>query len=235
VSLAENVVRTTIIGISRIICRVDATELSHVPDRGPLIVVVNHINFMDVPVLFSYLYPRRFTGLVKAETWRNPFLGRLFALGGGLPVRRGEGDVKALRLMLDALEEHRMVGMAPEGHRSGHGRLQRAKTGVVFLALRSGAPILPIVYFGLERFYHNVRRLRRTAFNIRVGKPFHLDDGGRQVDAEVRQQMVDEIMYQMAAMLPPQNRGYYSDLDRATETYLQFPSGSPTNLARVDA
>ncbi len=207
----------------------DTAELVRVPTKGPLIVVANHINFLDVPVLFSHLYPRPFTGLVKAETWNNPVLGWLFSLGGGLPVRRGEGDVRALRLMLDALRNNRIVGMAPEGHRSGHGRLQRGKPGVVLLALHSGAPILPIVYFGLERFYHNIFRLRRTDFNIRVGKPFYLDAGGARVTSAVRQQMVDEIMYQMAALLPPQNRGDYSELAQGTETYLRFAAGSSSN------
>jgi 1-acyl-sn-glycerol-3-phosphate acyltransferase len=224
-TLAQTVVKSTIIGISNVLCRVDTRELVQVPTSGPLIIVANHVNFMDMPVLFSHLYPRPFSGLVKAETWDNPVLGWLFSLGNGTPVRRGEGDIRAIRAMLQALDRKRIVGMAPEGHRSGHGRLQRGKPGVVLLALHSGAPILPIVYSGLELFYQNISRLRRTDFNIRVGTPFYLDSRGERVSSAVRQQMADEIMYQMAALLPSQNRGYYSDLSQVTTAYLRFAPG----------
>jgi 1-acyl-sn-glycerol-3-phosphate acyltransferase len=102
--------------------------------------------------------------------------------------------------------------------------LQQGHPGVVILALRSGAPLLPVVYYGAENFRENLRRLRRTDFHIVVGEPFYVDAGGERVTRQVRRQMVDEIMYQMAALLPPAYRGVYSDLSAATEKYLTFPT-----------
>jgi 1-acyl-sn-glycerol-3-phosphate acyltransferase len=102
----------------------------------------------------------------------------------------------------------------------------------VFLALRSGAPLLPVVYYGGELFWRNLARLRRTDFHIVVGQPFYLDAGGVKVTRQVRRQMTDEIMYQIAALLPLAYRGVYSDLPAATETYLRFPPGAESNLRR---
>jgi 1-acyl-sn-glycerol-3-phosphate acyltransferase len=96
--------------------------------------------------------------------------------------------------------------------------------------LRSGAPLLPLVYHGGELFWSNLSRLRRTDFHIVVGQPFYLNAGEDKVTRRVRQQMTDEVMYQMAALLPPAYRGVYSNLTAATETYLRFPPGAESNL-----
>ena len=100
--------------------------------------------------------------------------------------------------------------------------MQRARPGAVIMGLRSGAPFLPIAHYGGEKLTDNLRRLRRTDFHIAVGRPFYLDAGKTKVTRVVRQQMVDEIMYRIAALLPPEYRGYYSDLDAATTEYLRF-------------
>jgi len=171
------------------------------------------------------------TGFVKAEHLEHPFFGPLlFSLWGGIPVRRGEADMTAFRQALAALEEGQILAVAPEGTRSGDGRLQPGRPGTAFLALRSGAPVLPIIHHGGELFWSNLSRLRRTDFHIVVGQPFYLDAGGVKVNRQVRRQMTDEIMYQMAALLPPAYRGVYSDLAVATEMYLRFPSGGGGNL-----
>ena len=136
----------------------------------------------------------------------------------------------AIRRALAALDAGYILIVAPEGTRSGHGRLQRGHPGVAFLALRSGAPMLPVVYHGGELFWRNLHRLRRTNFHILVGQPFHLNADGVKVTRRVRRQMTDEIMYQVAALLPPAYRGDYSDLSVATETYLRFPAGAQSNI-----
>jgi len=230
---AQWVVNTTLKGLTGMLCRVDDAQLARVPQHGPLIVVANHINFLDAPVLFSRVHPRRVTGFVKSETWQNPTLGLLFDMWKTIPLERGEADVGAFREGLAALQDGAILAVAPEGTRSGHGRLQPGRPGVVLLALHSGAPILPLVYYGAERFHDNVRRLRRTDFRIVVGQPFYLDARGGKVTRTVRQAMVDEMMYQIAALLPPDYRGVYADLDSATEHYLRFPEGSASNLYRA--
>ena len=195
--------------LTRLACRVDAAELARIPSRGPLLLVANHVNFLEVPLVLSHLQPRPITGLVKSETWDSPLMGQLFNLWGAIPVRRGETDMTAIRRVLEALEAGMIVAIAPEGTRSGDGRLQRAKPGIGLLAAHSSAPILPLAYYGHEHIWSNIKRLRRTDFHIRVGPLLRARPDGRWT-AEKRQALADEIMRHIAVLLPPDYRGVYA-------------------------
>ena len=208
--------------ILRTLCRIDAKDLVKLPPKGPLIVVSNHINILEVAVLFTHVMPRRVTGYAKAETWDSPIYAPLFDIWEAVPIRRGEIDMNAVRGALQKLDEGLIFGLAPEGTRTHDGRLIRGKPGVVLLALRSGAPIIPIVSYGHENFKSDWKRFRRTPIKLVVGPIFHLDPGDERVTGEIRQKMTDEIMYQIAALLPERYRGVYADLDKATTRYLRF-------------
>jgi 1-acyl-sn-glycerol-3-phosphate acyltransferase len=216
-------------GLTSLLCRVDTAQLERMPERGPLILVANHINFLEIPVLYTRLGTRPIVVFTKAETWDSFLMRGLFDLSRAIPVRRGEADATALRRAAEVLETGHILAVAPEGTRSGDGCLQRGHPGVVVLALRTHAPLLPIAYYGGENIRHNLPRLKRTDFHVVVGQPFYLQAEGK-VTRETRQQMVDEIMYQIAALLPPAYRGHYSNLDVATEQYLRFPASSESNL-----
>jgi 1-acyl-sn-glycerol-3-phosphate acyltransferase len=219
-TLSHFFVVTTLRGLTSLICRIDDTQLARVPDQGPLIIATNHVNIIEIPIIYTHLQPRQVSGMVLADRWENPLIGWVLDVGETIPLRRGEPDIGALRTAIQRLKAGHMIIIDPEGTRSGDGRLQKGNPGAVLLALRSGAPLLPVVFHGSEHYKENLRRLRRTDFNIEVGRPFYLDAGGRRVTRQVRQQMIDEVMYQMAALLPPAYRGVYSDLDVATEEYL---------------
>lgn len=231
--LAKRAVNGTIDLLTGLLCRVEAQGLEKVPERGPLLLIANHINFLEIPVFRKYLDPRPVTGLAKVESWKNPLVGYLFTLWGAIPIRRGETDLGAMRQALAVLEQGYILAIGPEGTRSHDGRLGPGHPGAVTLALQSGAPILPIAHFGGESVGRNVKRLRRTRVHIEVGDPFHLDSGGVRVTREVRQKMADEMMYQLAALLPPAYRGVYSDLGKATETYVRFAPPLRSNLRRA--
>jgi 1-acyl-sn-glycerol-3-phosphate acyltransferase len=207
---------------TNVICRIEGSELALVPMRGPLILVVNHINSLEVPLLFAHLQPRRMIGLAKIETWENKFMGWLFDLWEAIPIRRGEADLDALRRCLVALSSGDILGVAPEGTRSYNGRLLCGQPGIVLIALHSGAPILPVAHWGGEDFPTNIRHLKRTNFHIRVGKPFTLDPKGKKVNSSVRQAMVDEIMSQIAILLPDEYRGHYANFIPHSTDYLRF-------------
>jgi 1-acyl-sn-glycerol-3-phosphate acyltransferase len=223
-SVAFWTVTKTIKGITRMLCRVEDLPLGKVPSRGPLILVCNHINFLEVPLMFTHLQPRPVTGFAKSETWDNPWLAPLFNLWGAIPLQRGEADTKALRQGLQALQEGKIVVITPEGTRSQNGQLLRGRPGVITLALHSGAPLLPLVYYGQEALENNLRRLRRTEFHINVGQPFYLTVPKGKVTRDVRQAITDEIMYQLALLLPAEYRGMYADFSAASTQYLQFIS-----------
>jgi len=229
-SMAATVVNGTIKQISRMLCQVDDSQLHLVPHHGPLILVTNHINFIEVPLMYTHLLPRPVTGFIKSETWDNPAMAVLFNMWQGIPIRRGEADLSAIRLGLQALQQEKILTVAPEGTRSGSGKLGPGRAGVVLMALQSQAPILPVAYYGGEKLRANLTHLRRTPFTIVVGSPFKLNPGSERVTREVRQQMADEIMYQLATLLPPEYRGIYSDLSQASESYLRFEPPYASNL-----
>lgn len=234
-SMAAVVVNATLKQISRFICEVDDSQLSFIPASGPLILVTNHINFIEVPLLYTHLQPRPVTGFVKSETWENPAMALLFNLWEGIPLRRGEADLNAIRLGLKALQAGKILAVAPEGTRSGSGRLGPGHPGVVLIAMQSHAPILPVAYYGGEKLRANLTRLRRTPFRIVVGSPFRLRLPAGKVNKETRRQMTDEIMYQLAALLPPEYRGTYSNLEKASHAYLDFDPPHSNNLERIQA
>ncbi len=213
----------------RILCVVDGAQIDGIPMHGPLILIANHVNFLEAPVLHCRFRPRKVIGLAKAEAWENPLLGWLFNQWEAIPLRRGEPDIGALRRALGVLRDGGFLAVAPEGTRSRHGRLQRGRSGVVTIALKSGAPLMPVVFYGGETIGRNVRRLRRTPFHIVVGEPFYVAAGNERLSRDLRQRITDEIMYRMAALLPPAYRGEYADLDAATEAYLR-----PGSVGKID-
>lgn len=212
-------------GLLASVCRIDSRDMRAIPRGGPLIVAMNHVNFLEVPLIYAYLYPRDAVGLVKAETWKNPVLAALAYSWGAIPLDRGATDLKAMRLALDALAAGRILIVAPEGTRSGHGRLQKGHGGIVQLALKSGAPIVPVAHTGGEQFWRNVRSWRRTRFSFRVGRPFFLQapaggesPGGRRL----RDEMTDAVMNRIALLLPQDRRGEYPDPEGASTRTLRF-------------
>ncbi len=221
-----NLLQSILVAIARtgisILCKIDAPDLQRVRRTGPLILVVNHINTLDVPMVEAQLYPRNLIVLAKEETWDNPFMGWLFSTFHAIPIRRGEVDLQAIHRCLEVLGTGGLLAVAPEGTRSYDGKLQTGQQGVVLLALRSGAPILPVVHWGGEALRHNLKHLKRTTLHLRVGKPFVLESRGEKIVGKVRQEMVDEIMRQMAALMPKAYRGVYTDGDRAEIKYIRF-------------
>ncbi|HPH96644.1 MAG TPA: lysophospholipid acyltransferase family protein [Anaerolineaceae bacterium] len=232
-----NLTRTIVNGILRALLRtairVDDADLAKLPAEGPLIAALNHINFLDAPLMFTHCGSRHIAALAKTETWDNPLFAFLFNVWEGIPINRGTNDRRAFDLSLKALADRKILAIAPEGTRSGTGQLGQGHAGILPLALRSGAPIIPVAIYGTEKFWENIKRLRRTDFHIVVGNPFRLVSDDRVMGRDEREQMISEIMYQLAALLPPSYRGYYADLSKATETYVKFEPGIESNLRRA--
>ncbi len=205
-----------------ILCRIDKVDFSKVPTVGPLILVTNHINSLEVPLLFVHLQPRKMIGLAKIETWNNKFMGWLFDLWNAIPVRRGEVDLDAIRSCLGVLKRGDILAIAPEGTRSRDGRLLPGQPGIALIALHAGIPILPIAHWGGENFGSNIKKFKRTDFHFRVGQPFFLDARGEKVNGKVRQSMANEIMFQIAILMPEEYRGQYAECAPPPQRYLRF-------------
>lgn len=208
--------------VTSLICRIDKSDFSKVPHQGPLVVALNHVSFLEAPLLFTHLQPRPLTALSKTENFENPLFGFILRQWNIIPIDRGKADFTALQETRKRLKNGEILAIFPEGTRSRNGILQQGKSGVVLVALRSNAPILPMAIYGSEKLGENLRRLRRTEFVVRVGEPFHINLNDERLNRENLEVITDEIMYQIAALLPEKYRGPYSDTEKVSYQYLEF-------------
>jgi 1-acyl-sn-glycerol-3-phosphate acyltransferase len=216
----------TVFGLT---CRIDSAQLSRLPKKGPAILIINHVNFLEMPVMYTLIQDWQIVALVKIETLQSFTLRTLFDPARMVPIRRGEADLTALRLAQQSLEAGNILAVSPEGTRD-NGHLKKGRPGVSLIALRAKVPIWPLVFYGGESYWRNLPHFKRTNFRIVVGNPFYLDSHGQALSRDVVQEMADEIMYQLAALLPSSYRGLYSELDKARQTFLRFDPAVTSNL-----
>ncbi len=215
----------------RLLLRIDISGLEHVPPHGRVVIMMNHVHFLD-PLLVSAFIRRDMGIMSKAENFV-PVFGRFVKWYGSFPVRRGEFDLAAIRTSLAYLEADRGLLMAPEGTRSKTGGLQPGYDGLALVATRADAPIIPVAIYGHEPFVGNLRRLRRTPFHMVIGQPFRLvnppEEGQENTHRRTQLRLMTQAaMYELARHLPPSHRGVYADLDNAPVGYLQrFASPRP--------
>ena len=177
--------------------RVEGRE--HVPTLGPVILASNHLSFID-SVVTRFAAPRRVTFLTKAEYFTGRGLrGRLtrwfFTIAGSVPVTRGQhrAATAALETALEVLAAGNVFGIYPEGTRSLDGRLYRGRTGVAWLALTSGAPVVPVALHGTDRLQPVGKRLPRPhRVTVRFGQPLRFT--GDPSSARTRRVVTNEVM-----------------------------------------
>lgn len=206
--------------VFRLVCRINPDDFKKIPVDGPLILVGNHINFLEVPVVIPHIDHPNVIGVSKRESWKNPLFNFLFNQWNIIPIDRGLVDREAFRLMEEALKQNRVIAISPEGTRSKTGKLLQGKPGVVAIAVRSDAPLLPVAFYGYENFWQNLKRFRKTDFRVVVGKPFKLNMQGQALSRDLRQEVTDEIMYKIAEILPEYYRGYYEFESKVNYKYL---------------
>lgn len=160
----------------------------NLPSGEGVIVVANHQSYWDPVVLGAALH-RRVYFIAKEELFRIPLFGSLLRILGAFPVRREAFDRKALKTALDYLMRGRVVGVFPEGRRSHTGDLLPAQPGAAILALKTGAPVVPVALIGTRGVCGKVR--------VRVGKPFYLKTGGKK---PTREEIVEGGEKMMAAI-----------------------------------
>ena len=212
--------------VFRAILRVDIQGLENVPARGALIVAISHSSFID-PVLMGVYLPREVVPMAKIEAFDYPILGACIRWYGAFAVRRGEVDVRAFKNALRVLHSGSALVIAPEGHRSETGALQRGREGAIMLAVRSGAPLLPVAVWGGKALWRNLARLRPTPMFIRIGKPLVLT-----TPKPTREQiaaMADELMLHIAALMPRELHGYYRDWALPVNGLLRMTNERMTN------
>lgn len=179
----------------------------NVPGGGPLIVVANHLNLSDPPLLSASL-PRKITFMAKEELF-NSWGGIFVRAFGAFPVRRGKLGKEAIRQGMRVLENGQALGMFPEGKRGLDYQLDEGEMGVAFIALRTGAPILPVGISGSENIKGPGVILQRPRITVAIGPPFSFPPGKGKLRREQLAQATGTIMERIADVLPPGYRGVY--------------------------
>lgn len=182
--------------------------LENVPERGPYLVITNHLGTFDPPLIMAAL-PVPIMVFAASTHRHDLIIGELMNQVGAIWVRRGEVDRQALRAALDVLEAGDVMGVAPEGTRSKTGALQAGKVGAAYLATRGDVSMLPVALTGTEDAVAQLKRLRRPSLTVTIGKPFRLPKSGHVSMAEL-EEYTDQIMHVLAAMLPEKYRGAYT-------------------------
>jgi len=184
--------------------------LENVPPDGPFISVSNHTHWLDPPLLMSSL-PRRICPLVADKWRRRPVIGQLAASAGAIFIRRGEVDRRALRQAMEALEQGKVLGIAPEGTRSKTGVMQRGRTGAAYIACLMEVPLLPVGIIGVEKALGELQRLRRPQVKVIIGRPFTLPPlpGKASGRSKFLREYTTQIMRCIAELLPEEYRGLY--------------------------
>lgn len=184
--------------------------IERIPRQGPFLVVTNHLG--DADLILGLVYsPIDAEVIAKSELYDFPVLGWLMDAYGVIWLHRGQPDRRAMRVVLQALKEGRVVGIAPEGRESLTGSLEEGLDGAAYLALKAGVPLLPIVFTGTSnaQLYGNMRRLRRTNVSMTVGELFRLDPCGGDKKEAIKCG-TEQIMQRLAALLPEEYRGVYT-------------------------
>jgi 1-acyl-sn-glycerol-3-phosphate acyltransferase len=200
-----------------LLLRVRVSGLENFPRRGPAVIVFNHLGDADAVLMMARLPSHSpAEGIGKIELNDHWLVGPVFRAYGIIWVHRGRPDRKALRAALDALAQGRMVALAPEGRQSVIGGLEDGNPGAAFLALKSGAPVVPVGLTGTENsnVFGHLKRWKRAPVSLTVGKPFYLKvqaEGGETGTKSQRamREATRQIMAAIARLLPEAYRGNY--------------------------
>lgn len=198
-------------GVFRIFICLEVNGKENIPPMGPVMVVSNHLHLADPPLLILCLLPRKSRFMAKEDLFQSPFFGFLMRLAEAFPVKR-TGTIKEREITLlnavNVLREGSILGMFPEGGRSPQAQLIRGYPGMALIAVRSGAPILPVAITGTEKL-RGKGWVQRPKVTIYFGRPFNLPVTEDKVNKSQLRALTDLIMTKIAVLLPPEYRGEY--------------------------
>lgn len=210
--------RTVAAPIVRLIFRPTIIGRDNVPASGGVVVASNHLSFID-SIVISMLARRPVSFLAKDEyftgTGLKGWVSRSFFTSvGAIPVARGAGQAAqdALDAGLAKIEAGGAFSIYPEGTRSRDGRLYRGKTGVAWLALTAGVPVVPVALTGTQNLQPvGSRRIRRAKITIEFGQPMDLSHLGSASSGRARRNATDAVMLQIQRMSGQEYVDHYNE------------------------
>lgn len=205
--------------VLKLIARIEIIGIENIPETGGAIVVTNHIGRLDA-IVGVILADRDDFILMIAEKYQKYAFWRWWARElDAVWLDRYHADFRTLRIVLKRLQQGEILGMAPEGTRSETETLAEGKAGAAYLAAKANVPIIPVGLTGTEDrvVKSRLKSLHRLDITIIIGDPFYLPPMTRENRDEFLAQSTEEIMCQIAALLPPHYRGVYAEAPRLQE------------------
>ncbi len=227
-AMAKRINRTFLRAVTR---KIDIKGKENIPKdikTSSYIIAVNHLGWAEALFLLD-VFPKWIHWMSKQESFDHKLLGPIFRLLGFFPVRRGELDRRALQTAADLLGKERILGMAPEGTRGRgkeFGKLKEAKHGTIFVAFKTGAPIIPTAVWGTEELLplieENGLKLKDlTGFkppevHVRIGKPFaqHFEVDPGKVTRKQLKALTTNLMLEIRDLLPSKYHGFYAEAEK---------------------
>ena len=204
--------------VMRIITRIEVHGLEKIP-AGNVIIAANHLGRLDTAVLLCVL-DREDIIMAIAEKYKDhPIFGAIGRSVNGIWLNRFEADYSAMRQILERMKQGGLFVIAPEGTRSKTEAMQQGKPGVVFLASKSGYPVMPVAITGTEDrgIVENLKHFRRSKIVVRAGDLMQIEVPKGKGRDETMREITDEIMCRIGAMLPQKYRGVYTEHPRLLE------------------
>lgn len=216
--------RFVVAPLARMVYRPHVEGRGNVPKTGPVIFASNHLSFID-SVAIPVAAPRPVHFLAKSSYFEGSGIGgwasrQFFTAIGAVPVQRGAGQAA-----LDALDQQRAllddgsaVALYPEGTRSLDGRLYKGRTGVAFLALQTGAPVVPVGLIGTDKVMPVGAKMPslKHRVTVRFGEPLDLAHHGPATSGRARRLATDEIMSAIHALSGQELAGAYNEVPAQT-------------------
>lgn len=171
---------------------------ANLPASGAVIVAANHLSFMD-PLLVAVAIDRPVNFMAKAELFNHKIPSYLLTRVYAFPVKRGNADRHAIRYALQLMEDGKVLGIFPEGTRKKTGQVEHTQAGAAMIALRSGAPILPVACIGTDK---TIPCGWIWPLKIRIGEPISmLDYQGQKINSETMEKLSNEITRKINVLL----------------------------------
>ena len=204
------ILRNMISFLSRLALRCRVINKGNIPRHSACIVVANHVNLLDSPILGVSL-GRKVYFMAKEELFHSPTIGWMAEQFGAFSVAKGKINRRAGRKALELLANGQALIIYPEGGRSEDGKLGHAYSGAALLAMKTGVPIVPVGVIGTRQLIGKWWFLKRPRITLNIGQPFTLSAFHDKLSKEETAHATHEVMMHIAALLPSEYRGRYTN------------------------
>ena len=209
IAMKKKTLQSIVRFLLRTLTETEYVGTENIPTSGGVIFAINHLSFLDTPLLLVNPVRADITALVTTKYHEKPFIGWFVRTAEGIWIDRDIADFSAIQKAAKALKKGLALGIAPEGTRSKTKQMQTAKPGTIMLAIKTGMPILPVGITGSEDAFHLLARFRRPKMTIRFGEPFVVPPLEPRSRSKGLHHWTHELMLRIAALVPESYRGVY--------------------------